>query len=135
MSILKRKAIRAHKRFAMTNPLQDFEAEDTFLLGGELNSKAFCAEYKGNAKPDMKQRRNVHYRTETLKSSANIVKNYSRALVNFAVAKTADPYLEVILSKYGLSFHDFQRFVNSDCKKVNCIKSLRQKLSHHCRRL
>jgi len=59
----------------------------------------------------------------------NIMKNYCRAFVNFALSDLAIPYLnkrEEIL----ISTQRFRHILESKRKKVNCIKSLRSLLLH-----
>lgn len=61
-------------------------------------------------------------------SSNNIIKNYSRALTNFALSKVGRPYLNLMLQEAGIDFKFFSRFVRKNRQKINCIQSLRNKL-------
>ena len=56
----------------------------------------------------------------------NIIKNYGRAMANFALSSLATPYLETILPKFGSNLITFQSFLRKKKKSVNCIKKLRE---------
>lgn len=58
----------------------------------------------------------------------NVMKNYSRALVNFAISELAVPYLEKSLQYHQLDLHTFQSILASQKEKINCIKNLRELL-------
>ena len=128
MSILKTKAILAHKRYVMMNELDELEvidASDTLESFTPTNLHAEDQKQKKTAKKRSQKPNSI---LKKPKSANNIVKNYSRALVNFALAKVAKPYLKLILNEKGLTFLEFQHFIDYDRRKVNCIKSLRNKL-------
>jgi len=61
-------------------------------------------------------------------SSLNIIKNYSRAMTNFAVSDLSRPYLEKIIDKKGVRMDDFLSFIEERKQSVNCIKKLREML-------
>ena len=61
-------------------------------------------------------------------SSAIIMKDYSKALIGFALSSIALPYLNSIASKHSLLLQRFYLFVNKDAKKVDSFQSLRRKL-------
>jgi len=61
-------------------------------------------------------------------SSLNIIKNYSRAMTNFAVSDLARPYLSKILDKKGVGMENFLSFIEERKQSVNCIKKLREML-------
>jgi len=61
-------------------------------------------------------------------SCKNIMKNFSRVLVKFALTKLAVPYLKVILSEEGVSLQEFLGFLKERRSKINCIKSLKELL-------
>jgi len=61
-------------------------------------------------------------------SCKNIMKNYSRVLVKFALSKLAVPYLKVILYEEGVGLQDFLNFLKERRTKINCIKSLKELL-------
>ena len=61
-------------------------------------------------------------------SSNNVMKNYSRALTNFALSDIAQPYVESSLKSHGIARVYFYRFIRKDKQKMNCIQSLRNKL-------
>lgn len=61
-------------------------------------------------------------------SSKNIMKNYARALTNFAIMDLATPYLNDLLKGERISLKQFREFINQNKEKVNCIKNLRNLL-------
>lgn len=61
-------------------------------------------------------------------SSLNIIKNYSRAMTNFAVSDVARPYLIKIMDSKGVKVEDFLNFIEERKQSVNCIKKLREML-------
>ncbi len=61
-------------------------------------------------------------------SCKNIMKNYSRALVKFALSKVAIPYLEHLLGKEGENLQDFRQYLKVRRSKINCIRNLRELL-------
>jgi len=65
---------------------------------------------------------------KTFTSSKNIVKNYGRALTNFALSKTAIPYLTPILQREVIELKEFREFISSRKDKINCIVKLRELL-------
>ena len=65
-------------------------------------------------------------------SSTIIMKDYSKALIDFALSSTALPYLSSIASKYSLLLQRFYLFVNKDAKKVDSSQSLRRKTADLC---
>jgi hypothetical protein len=69
---------------------------------------------------------NSHTKGST--SGKNIVKNYSRAMINFALSKLAAPYLPQLLVQEKIKMEEFRRFLNLRKTKVNCIKSMRELL-------
>ena len=69
--------------------------------------------------------------TSTTKGSTsckNVMKNYSRAFVIFALSSLAAPYLKPLLQQYQLKPEPFKEFVKSQKKTANCIKGLRDAL-------
>jgi len=60
----------------------------------------------------------------------NIMKNYCRAFVNFALSDLANPYLAHRSQESTLSTQRFRQILENKKKKVNCIKSLRGLLLH-----
>ena len=64
-------------------------------------------------------------------SCKNIMKNYSRALVNFATSEVCLPYLTERLEQQHISRDFFQDVLLSRKSKINCISSLRQLLLPH----
>ena len=73
-------------------------------------------------------------RNPNLSSSKNIMKNYARALVNFALVKVSKPYLEEFILKNApkqcleSQISSFKAFIVQNKQKINCIKNLRSML-------
>ena len=61
-------------------------------------------------------------------SAKNIVKNYGRALANFASSNLAIPYLTDLVRIENFKVKDFRRFMASKKKQSRCIKGLRDLL-------
>jgi len=61
-------------------------------------------------------------------SAKNIVKNYGRALANFAASNLALPYLTKLIAQENIRVKDFRRFIASKKKRARCIAGLRQLL-------
>ena len=61
-------------------------------------------------------------------SSNNIIKNYSRALTNFALSEVAEPYVTLAIQEHNVTKAHYDRFIRKDKQKMNCIQSLRNKL-------
>ena len=61
-------------------------------------------------------------------SAKNIVKNYGRALANFAASNLAVPYLNTLIEKEKVRVKDFRRFIASKKKRARCIAGLRNLL-------
>ena len=58
----------------------------------------------------------------------NIVKNYSRAFVSFALSPLSLSYLSPILAQEELSLGTFYSYISDKKDKINCIKNLRAAL-------
>jgi len=64
----------------------------------------------------------------------NIIKNYSRAMANFALSSLASPYLETILPKHNANLVSFLGYIRKRKRSVNCIKKLRDMLPSEANR-
>ena len=64
----------------------------------------------------------------------NIIKNYGRAMANFALSLLARPYLKTILPKCGSNLTTFQAFMKKKKRSANCIKKLREMLPSEANR-
>lgn len=58
----------------------------------------------------------------------NVMKNYSRAFVNFAISDLATPYLTEFLQEEAFNIDAFRKILNEQKEKINCIKNLRELL-------
>ncbi len=62
-------------------------------------------------------------------TNKNIVKNYARAMSNFALSKTALPYLQEILEIQGkVSLRGFKMFIKKNKEDITSIRRLRELL-------
>ena len=61
-------------------------------------------------------------------NSDNIIKNYGRAMTNFAISTMARTFLRPILEKLQIELPAFQKYIEERKKSANCIKKLRQML-------
>jgi len=64
-------------------------------------------------------------------TTRNIVKNYGRAFINFAVSKLALPYLNPCLQSEGVKLRQFRDYILRQKDKINCIVNLRELLLPH----
>jgi len=56
------------------------------------------------------------------------MKNYCRGILNFALSRTALPYLNLMFQNYKTNLDSFRIFLSSRKSKINCIKQLREVL-------
>ncbi len=61
-------------------------------------------------------------------TSSNIMKNYARAMVNFAISPLAAPYLEEFLEGKLLTAEAFKECLDSKKLTTNCISNFRELL-------
>jgi len=61
-------------------------------------------------------------------SGDNIIKNYGRAMTNFAMSNMAKQYLMPITNQLNITLKDFQDYIERKKKSANCIKQLRNML-------
>jgi len=61
-------------------------------------------------------------------SGDNIMKNYGRAMANFALSSMAQNYLVPILSNLNITLSSFHNYISTRKKSANCIKQLRAML-------
>ena len=126
MPILKNKVAHA-KRIAQAKELL---ANNT-VPHTSVKSQSSQYRLKLRKKPEGTERRLLI--DSSAKGSNNIMKNYSRALVNFASSDLATPYLkrrkeEVDEDGETIPNEEFQGMLNAKKEKINCIKSLRELL-------
>ena len=120
--------MRYLKRKVVLKPLSDEENNDT--ISEDQPDKPISKQTIQNFK-ESKVEKEVTTLYETKKaftSSKNIVKNYGRALTNFALSKTAIPYLLPFLQKEKIELKEFREFISSRKDKINCIVKLRELL-------
>jgi len=67
-------------------------------------------------------------RATTTASNKNIIKNYARAMINFALSRMANPCLGKLLRQERVDVRDFYNFMAGHKEEVNSIKNLRQLL-------
>jgi len=56
------------------------------------------------------------------------MKNYGRAMTNFAISTTAKTFLRPILERLQIELPAFHKYIEERKKSANCIKKLRQML-------
>ena len=56
------------------------------------------------------------------------MKNYGRAMTNFALSRVAQTYLKSITGQLGISLQSFSDYTEKRKKSANCIKNLREML-------
>ena len=61
-------------------------------------------------------------------TSSNIMKNYARAMVNFAISPLASPYLDELVKGKLLSIEAFKECLDSKKMTTNCISNFRELL-------
>lgn len=67
-------------------------------------------------------------RSKQPQKNKNIVKNYARVMINFALSNMAYPYVQKLLEKEGIDFKQFVTFVSVYKEDVTSIKTLREML-------
>lgn len=85
----------------------------------------------GNNHPSCKKRKGHKKEPPPPKNSTsckNIMKNYSRAIVRFAVSGFALPYITETAQTEKIKLADFREFLKSQQHRIHCIKSLRKLL-------
>ena len=152
MRILKNKVARALQRQQGLN-LNDIKVEDIKLESSELslNSETFSVKHeesdviekktrqnralpkpksksksKSEAEPKQTQCRSPSKNEK--QSNKNIVKNYARAMINFALSGLAIPYLNRITVDIPVNVKDFRAHLQEQKEDVNSIKKLRDLL-------
>jgi len=63
-----------------------------------------------------------------VQTNKNIVKNYARAMVNFALSDIALNYLRKMVQAEGVELKGFRAFVSKQKEDINSIKTLREML-------
>lgn len=76
---------------------------------------------KSKVSPDLKSAKGAT-------SAKNIIKNYGRALQNFAISNMVVPYIVPLLAQEKVTLKDFRRFFYSKKKQVRSIAGLRNLL-------
>lgn len=61
-------------------------------------------------------------------SAKNIIKNYGRALANFAASDLASSYLTKLAEQEKIKEKEFRKYISSKKKQARCIKGLRDLL-------
>ena len=83
---------------------------------------------KANRVDEQEMQHQNTIRPEKYLSSTLIMKDYSRALIEFSLSSIALPYLSFIALKHSLLLQQFYLFVSEDAEKIGSFQSLRQKL-------
>jgi len=126
MSLLKAKIALAHKLHLEAKMSSKMSLEKQHVQKKEqIKIKPVIDIYEENLSKVPKSRRSTRKGSTSCK---NIMKNYSRALVNFALSDMALTYLLQSLSRENLQLNEFKQTLTKNKDKVNCIKSLRDLL-------
>jgi len=78
-----------------------------------------------NQKPTEEISASILQAKKTANSAKNIVKNFGRAMVTFAISKLAVPYIEDKLRELNLEYHVFQSYLFQRKENMDGISSLR----------
>jgi len=145
MPYLKSKVSRAlDKAHHQSSPAQDVKIEET-----ESSSQSACKKEeipspqqtvgfkpfpksvpKTKVEPSSKKSpQSFQASKKDIQSNKNIVKNYARAMVNFAVSTHALPYLDKILQdEEDVNLNDFRMYMQERKEDITSIKNLRELL-------
>jgi len=63
-----------------------------------------------------------------VQTNKNIVKNYARAMINFALSDMSHTYLNKIITEHGIDHKEFKEFLLTQKEIINSIKTLRDAL-------
>jgi hypothetical protein len=78
-----------------------------------------------NQKPTEEISASILQAKKTANSAKNIVKNFGRAMVTFAISKLAVPYIEAKLKELDLEYQVFQSYLFQRKENMDGISSLR----------
>ncbi len=78
-----------------------------------------------NQKPNEEISASILQAKKTANSAKNIVKNFGRAMVTFAISKLAVPYIEDKLKELNLEYQVFQSYLFQRKENMDGISSLR----------
>ena len=67
-------------------------------------------------------------RKKEIQTNKNIVKNYARAMVNFALSEMANQYINKFAPMENIDLKEFKAFVLANKEDINSIKTLREML-------
>ena len=122
MRFLKTKVAHARKRRELeAQKLKDDSLNDTTSIHSQEEDYSQCSIFDQTFKKDTPNKLSVGKPP----SSNNIMKNYSRALTNFALSEVAQPYVESNLESHGIARAYFYLFIRKDKQKMNCIQNIR----------
>jgi len=139
MPYLKNKVNRARDKSHQVSPTQDVKIEENLQVACKKEELPVVKEAAG-FKPFLKAETNSKAQSTPKKSSQgskkecsqsnkNIVKNYARAMVNFAVSAQALPYLDKILQDEDeINLNDFRMYMQERKEDITSIKNLRELL-------
>ncbi len=123
MPYLKNKIAQVALRKAQTDPSLDIKIEpSTSSSEQDLKTDKIIRAPKKTPKP---QTPATIQAKKTANSAKNIVKNFGRAMVTFAISKLAVPYLTEKLQSLNLDLKDFQHYLFQRKENMDGISSLR----------
>jgi len=135
MSILKAKVARVHNKHGK-KPSFDKENKDFGNLErSRQKSPSFIGGLQSNNSltiEEISRSKTSHFQESPHKKKANtsinIMKNYCRGIINFALSRIAIKYLMPLLLEQKSDLETFRKFIHSRKNKINCIKQLRKAL-------
>src|SRR5690349_20821386 len=104
MCILKKKIALAHAHTQKTQDNIKLEDHSGEIFSTDPSPQSICEKHILERKP-------IPPRGST--SANNIVKNYGRALMNFALSELARTYLDPMLTEYSIKYEDFISYLRT----------------------
>jgi len=104
------------------------EEEQTVVKVTYLQEKIPSFHQQKNSVPKTIKASNLSQAKKTANSAKNIVKNFARAMVNFAISRLALPYIESKLIEFKLDLKSFQKYLIERRENMDGISSLRSLL-------
>jgi len=126
MGLLKQKIARALACMDLSRKNLKPEVKQTPVVKTALKQATIPSKPKKTNKRPSRQT-NSSKKTKPRRSTIgnNIMKNYARAMVNFALSPMALSYLNRLIQKGSMPLNTFLEVLDGRKEKIHCIKSLR----------
>jgi len=118
MRYLKQKIARA-RAFEKLRKLEEAKTTTKSPLPLRKNEQRSVQKVQPPANKPMKKKR---------ARGNNVMKNYARAMINFALSPLAEPYKEKIAESRQITSEAFRKILLEEKKRINCITNLRNLL-------